>query len=202
MQTLEIVIFAVLAAVVLYQLYAVLGRRIGRQPGETPASATTPALAKGEVPAIEGPAVELGGLAAIKGRDADFDPEKFLVGSRNAYESIVRAFASGDREALKPLVSAHVMAGFEAAMAKREGEGRTDSAEFSQQPRADVEAAEVDGDIARIRVRFLAEFRSRATGPEGESVDDRRTAEVWSFERDLKSRDPNWTLVRVDAAEA
>jgi hypothetical protein len=29
---LELVIFAVFAAVVLYQLYAVLGRRIGRQP--------------------------------------------------------------------------------------------------------------------------------------------------------------------------
>jgi predicted lipid-binding transport protein (Tim44 family) len=51
-------------------------------------------------------------------------------------------------------------------------------------------------------VRFLAEFRNRAKGPEGESVDDRRTAEVWTFERNLKSRDPNWTLIHVDAAEA
>jgi predicted lipid-binding transport protein (Tim44 family) len=33
-------------------------------------------------------------------------------------------------------------------------------------------------------------------------VDDRRTADLWTFERDLKSRNPNWTLVRVDVAEA
>ncbi|MEY3259480.1 MAG: hypothetical protein RIT46_309, partial [Pseudomonadota bacterium] len=39
-------------------------------------------------------------------------------------------------------------------------------------------------------------------GPEGEAVDDRRTAEVWTFTRMLTSPDPNWTLVRVDAAEA
>jgi predicted lipid-binding transport protein (Tim44 family) len=201
-QTIEIVIFAVLAAVVLYQLYAVLGRRIGRQPGETPAAAAAATPAAGEVPAIEGPGVELGGLAAVRGRDPEFDATKFLVGARNAYETIVKAFASGDREALRPLVSAHVMSGFESAMAQRETEGRTDSAEFTQQPRADIEAAEVDGDTARLKVRFLAEFRSRGTGPEGESVDDRRTAEVWTFERDLKSRDPNWSLVRVDAAEA
>ena len=38
--------------------------------------------------------------------------------------------------------------------------------------------------------------------PEGEAVDDRRTAEVWTFQRNLKSRDPNWTLIHVDAAEA
>jgi predicted lipid-binding transport protein (Tim44 family) len=201
-QTLEIVIFAVLAAVVLYQLYAVLGRRIGRQPGQTPAVPAAPPAAAGEVPAVEGPDVELGGLAAVKGRDPDFEPEKFLAGARTAYETIVRAFASGDREALKPLVSPHVMGGFEAAMAAREAEGRSETAEFTHAPRADVEAAEVEGDTVRIRVRFLAEFRSRAKGPAGESVDDRRTAEVWSFERDLNSRDPNWTLVRVDAAEA
>ena len=51
-------------------------------------------------------------------------------------------------------------------------------------------------------MRFLAEFRSRTKGPEGEGVDDRRTAELWTFERPLKSRDPNWLLVHVDAAEA
>jgi predicted lipid-binding transport protein (Tim44 family) len=60
----------------------------------------------------------------------------------------------------------------------------------------------VQGDIARAVVRFLAEFRNRSKGPEGEAVDDRRTAELWTFERNLKSRDPNWTLTHVDAAEA
>ena len=58
------------------------------------------------------------------------------------------------------------------------------------------------GDLARASVRFLAEFRSRTKGPEGEAVDDRRTAEVWTFERNLKSRNPNWILIHVDAAEA
>jgi predicted lipid-binding transport protein (Tim44 family) len=201
-QTLELVIFAVLAAVVIYQLYAVLGKRIGRQPEENVAAPAAPQLAPPEGQPAEAGAVELQGLAAIKDRDGAFEPDKFLAGARTAYETIVRAFAAGDREALRPLVSAHVMSGFEAAMAQREAEGRSETAEFSQAPRADVESAEVDGDTARIRTRFLAEFRSRSKGPEGEAVDDRRTAEVWTFERDLNSRDPNWTLVRVEAAEA
>ena len=58
------------------------------------------------------------------------------------------------------------------------------------------------GDLAKASVRFLAEFRSRSKGPEGEAVDDRRTAEVWTFQRNLTSRDPNWTLIHVDPAEA
>jgi predicted lipid-binding transport protein (Tim44 family) len=201
-QTLELVIFAVLAAVVIYQLYAVLGKRVGRQPEEGVAQAPAPQIAAPDGQPAEADAVELQGLAAIKGRDSGFEVDKFLAGARTAYESIVRAFAGGDREALRPLVSPHVMAGFEAAMAKREAEDRSETVEFSQAPRADIESAEVEGDAARIRTRFLAEFRSRSKGPEGEAVDDRRTAEVWTFERDLNSRDPNWTLVRVEAAEA
>ena len=73
---------------------------------------------------------------------------------------------------------------------------------IAKPPRADLDNAALDGTTARLTVRFLAEFRTRGKGPEGETVDDRRTAELWTFERDLKSKDPNWILIRVDAAEA
>jgi predicted lipid-binding transport protein (Tim44 family) len=92
---------------------------------------------------------------------------------------------------------------FEAAMATREAEGKSESIEFDHAPRADLEASEVEGDRARIKVRFLGEFLSRARAADGqETSGERRTAETWTFQRDLASRDPNWTLVRVDAAEA
>jgi predicted lipid-binding transport protein (Tim44 family) len=87
-------------------------------------------------------------------------------------------------------------------MQRRETEGRSESVDFLQTPRADFETVDLIGDIVKASVRFLAEFRSRTAGPEGEAVDDKRTAEVWTFERDIKSRDPNWTLIHVDAAEA
>ncbi len=199
----ELLIFAVLAAVVLYNLYAVLGRRIGRQPGEA-AQATAARPAVDSPPArleTSGPEVELGGLAALKARDPGFDADKFLQGAKSAYKMIVRAFSTGDRNTLRGLVSTQVMTGFERVMALREADGRTETAEFEHEPRADIETGEVEGDLERVKVRFLAEFRSRSIGPAGEEVGDRRTAEAWTFERSLGSRDPNWILVRVDAAE-
>jgi predicted lipid-binding transport protein (Tim44 family) len=126
----------------------------------------------------------------------------FLQGARAAYQLIVTAFAAGDRAALEPLLSPAVMSGFETAIAAREASARSESVEFLNPPRADFESAAVTGDVAKASVRFLAEFRSRSTGAEGEAVEDRRTAEVWTFERNLKSRNPNWTLIHVDAAEA
>jgi predicted lipid-binding transport protein (Tim44 family) len=191
---------------VLYQLYAVLGRRVGRQPEDSPAvPATAAALDRPpETPltaADDG--VALTGLAAVKARDPAFDVGRFLTGAKSAYEMIVKAFAAGDRAQLRGLLAPPVMAGFDTAIAAREAESRTETVEFLHTPRADLEKAEVVGsDLARLTVRFLAEFRSRTKGPEGEGVEDRRTAELWTFERRLKSRDPNWTLIHVDAAEA
>lgn len=205
MQVLELIIFAGLAGLILYQLYSVLGRRVGRQPEDTPATET----ARGAVRPPERPAealddgVSLSGLAAVKSRDPAFDVGQFLGGAKSAYQMIVKAFSEGDRATLKNLLAPPVMASFDAAIAARESEGRTEAVEFLHSPRADLEKAELTaGDLARMTVRFLAEFRARSKGPEGEAVDDRRTAELWTFERNLKSRDPNWTLIHVDAAEA
>ena len=209
MQVLELIIFAGLAAIVLYQLYAVLGRRVGRQPEDSPAVPTTatavdrapdaPALTADE----DDDGVALTGLAAVKAKDPSFDVSRFLGGAKAAYEMIVKAFAAGDRGKLRDLLAPPVMAGFDSAIAAREAENRTETVEFLHSPRADLEKVEVVGsDLARVTVRFLAEFRSRTKGPEGEGVDDRRTAELWTFERHLKSRDPNWMLIHVDAAEA
>jgi predicted lipid-binding transport protein (Tim44 family) len=201
LQYFQIVILAVLAAVVLFQLYRVLGKPMGRQPAETTEGAL-PGV-KTQTPAIEADAhPDVEGLADLKAREPTFDLSKFLDGARVAYETIVRAFATGDRPTLRDLVAPEVLPNFESAITQRESEGRSEQVEFRHAPRADVQAATVEGDRARIQVRFLAELRSRSKGPEGEAVDDRRTADLWTFERLLGSGDPNWTLVRVDAAEA
>jgi predicted lipid-binding transport protein (Tim44 family) len=204
---LVLIILAGLAAIVLYQLYAVLGRRVGRQPEDSPAvPATATAVERAPdvaVASADDDGVALSGLAAVKASDPSFDVGRFLGGAKSAYEMIVKAFAAGDRAQLRNLLAPPVMAGFDTAIAAREAESRTETVEFLHPPRADMEKAEVVGsDLARVTVRFLAEFRSRTKGPEGEGVEDRRTAELWTFERHTRSRDPNWLLIHVDAAEA
>lgn len=203
MRALELIILAALAAVVLFQLYAVLGRRVGRGPEDAAARRVGPGL---EPQLAGGPSADAAapseGVAAVRARDPTFDIDHFVQGAKQAYQMIVQAFANGDREALRPLLSPPVMEGFDAAIREREEAGRTEAVEFLHPPRADFEDVEVKGDTALASVRFLAEIRNRSKGPEGEAVDDRRTAEIWTFERNLKSRSPNWTLIHVDAAEA
>ena len=206
-----IVVFAVIAAVVLFQLYNVLGKKVGRQPEEDARSkpaAAAPA-ANGADPAAGGrpnvlDAVTLASIAGLKARDPNFDPIRFLDGARQAHETIVRAYAAGDRETLKPLLTPTVMASFEAGIAAREARGETEVAEFVHPARADLELASAEDNRATAKVRFLAELRNRVTpaGEGEEQVEERRVAELWTFERTLGASDPNWVLARTEPATA
>jgi predicted lipid-binding transport protein (Tim44 family) len=201
-ELIAILLFAAVAAFVLFQLYNVLGRRVGRQPGE-PADAPVPGPVSllGLRARDPGP-LEPAGIVALKARDPEFDPAKFLERAIQAYCSIVKAFSAGDRVTLAPLLTSAVAESFNTAIAAREAEGRTQTTEILHTPRADLDRMEVEGDTARARVRFLAELRTRSKGPEGEAVDDRRTAEIWTFERPLAPGGPGWSLARVEPAEA
>src|ERR1700761_3364697 len=168
MQVVELLIFAVLAAVVLFQLYSVLGRRMGRQPEDAakagPISPNAERLsARPEPSSLPAP-----GLAGLKARDPNFDPQRFLQGARTAYEQIVKAYASGDRDLLKRLTSSTVYRVFENALAARDAADRTEQVEFLHPPRADLDDASINGDTARVRVRFLSELRSRTKDARGE----------------------------------
>lgn len=203
-------IAAVVAAVVLFQLYNMLGKKVGRQPEEDARArpATAPA-ATGAEPSPAGrpsilDAVTLASIAGLKARDPNFDPIRFLEGARQAHETIVRAYAAGDRETLKPLLTPAVMESFEAGIAARETRGETEVAEFLHPARADLEQASAEENRATAKVRFLAELRNRVkpAGDGEEQVEERRVAELWTFERTLGASDPNWVLARTEPAAA
>lgn len=209
----SIVIFAVIAAIVLFQLYNVLGKKVGRQPQEDAKAPVLPAAGPdAPAKALGVDASVLAAAASLRARDPAFDPAKFIDGARQAYETIVRGYASGDRAALTPLLTPAVLASFETGIAARETRGETEQVEFLHPPRADLELASAEGDRAVAKVRFLAEIRSKIILPEAEAtpgapaseprVEERRTAEHWTFERSLGAADPNWVLARVEPATA
>lgn len=207
----QIVIFAVIAAIVLFQLYNVLGKKVGRQPEEDARSrpaVAAPAGARPE-PSAGRPgvldAVTLASIASLKARDPNFDPVRFLEGARQAHETIVRAYAAGDRETLKPLLTPTVMESFEAGIAAREARAETEVAEFLHPARADLEQASAEENRATAKVRFLAELRNTVTPADASAepqIEERRVAELWTFERTLGASDPNWVLARTEPAAA
>jgi predicted lipid-binding transport protein (Tim44 family) len=192
----EIAVLTFVAVFVLFRLYTTLGRRTGAErPEPRPQPAQGP-LPQEERPApptaaqASGPGGE--GIMAIVRADPQFEVDHFLIGARGAYELIVNAYAKGDRETLRPLLTPRVYESYASAITAREQKGEA-GPELVRLRQAEIADASLEASIARVVVKFEAELAEGAHG-----VRDAR--EKWTFERDVRAQDPNWLLARVTAA--
>ena len=215
----DILFFAMVAAFIALRLRSLLGRRTGherrRSGGFGPARANGAADNVVALPdrsssapeveaAVAAPADDgvKAGLAQIRLVDHRFDLQKFLGGARAAFEMIVEAYAEGNKTALRPLLADGVYNGFERAIDQRQTAGHKLDTQLTAVPTTEVVSAEMRGRDARITVRFKSEQINLLRDAQGKVLEgDPQTAEdvvdLWTFERDTTSQDPNWTLVET-----
>jgi predicted lipid-binding transport protein (Tim44 family) len=210
----EIVLLAMIAVFVGFRLYAVLGQRTGheQQPVTRPEAAAEAVPAAAAPEAASNPAEPSGyayeksaqaGIRAIIAADPNFDVARFVEGAEAAYKMVLEAFWKGDREELAFLTGPSVRAAFEESIEGREAAGHTLDNRLVAIERAAIEDARLTGKIAEIEVRFDAYVAAITRDREGELVagsmsDAVPTNDLWVFQRNLASRDPNWLLVETD----
>lgn len=226
-----ITLFFLVAAVLIFlQLRSVLGRRTGNEkPPFDPISARdatkAPSADDGKVvtlprrdqvddeqrfadiDAVAKPGTDLNGaLRELTKADPSFRPKDFLNGARMAYEMIVMAFADGDRKTLKGLLSKDVFDGFDAAITDREARGETVKSSFVGIDKADITHASVKDHDEQITIRLVSQLISSTYDKNGGLIDGDAEAvaevtDIWTFARDLRSRDPNWKLVATESEQ-
>lgn len=220
-QLLTIVIIAAIAGVILFRLYSVLGRRTGNErppaddfrmrPGTMlPRQAENPAGAPGNLGHISADRPSdpvASGLFDIGLADRSFDKEQFLKGAKAAYEMILTAFAAGDRDALKPLLSQEVFEAFDGVIKRREQAGEKASLTLVGFSDVKIIAASLKNSTAEVTLAFGARLLSFTTDREGNVVEGDAKAvkdvtDVWSFSRDVRAADPNWVLVATSSEPA
>jgi predicted lipid-binding transport protein (Tim44 family) len=146
------------------------------------------------------------GLDAIVAADPTFDVKHFITGARAAYEMIVTAFAEGDRRQLRSLLSREVYDGFDTAIGEREGRGETAETRFVSIDGSTITAAELRARTVQITIRFVSKLVSATHDRSGAVIEgnaDKVTdvTDVWTFARDISSRDPNWKVVATEAGQ-
>jgi len=221
-QFIDIILFAMIAAFLILRLRSVLGRHKDsgdpQQRNQSDPFAPDQAQENGDnVIALpdHGPIVEPEeepeaeqkpetpldiGLAQIKDASADFDRTEFLVGARTAFEMIIQAFAEGDTDLLNSLLSDDVYSNFLAAIRAREAENHTLENTLVRIVNAEMLEAYMEDSRANVTVKIVSEQVNVTRNAEGDVVvgDADHISEVtdiWTFARDIKSRDPNWQLV-------
>lgn len=222
--TVEIVIVVMITLFFCLRLYAVLGRRAEgsdeplrrrvEQPDpqaalrampsklpEKPAMTGRPSLLTPEPSAFDAGAET--GIRAIIAADRRFDVALFLTGAKAAYGMVLDAFWRGDKDALAQLCERSVYESFAAAIDARKQAGETIDARLIRVDDARIVSADFNAPVARIAVRFVADVATVTRNTEGTvvagSLDDAiESRDLWTFSRDLTSRDPDWQLDETD----
>jgi predicted lipid-binding transport protein (Tim44 family) len=221
----SIIFFGILVLFLLYRLRSVLGRRTGQEryrdpfasrSGVPPMGAPAPGPAtEGRGPVIEGtatPAPEPAGqvplatgLAQVKAADRNFDERRFLQGARGAFEIIVNAFAAGDTAALRPLLSPDVYGSFAQAIEQRQAAKETHETTLVTVKDCELAEASLEGSNAFVTVKFVSDQINVTRAADGTIVDGDpdhvvEKTDFWTFNRDIRARDPNWQLVATRSA--
>jgi predicted lipid-binding transport protein (Tim44 family) len=214
-----IIILALVALFIGLRLYSVLGERTGHEqqpilkPADPDARVDSRPAPPSAAPQASGDAGDMAflptagpGVRAILAADPTFDVARFLEGAKSAYRMILEAFWKGELDALKPHVDAHVYETFESAVEQRKKDGLTLDNRLVAIDQALIAEATVERSVALVTVRFEADIAAITRNAEGEVVagslsDAVQTRDLWTFRRDISSRDPNWQLVETDEEE-
>ncbi|WP_343055058.1 Tim44/TimA family putative adaptor protein [Azospirillum oleiclasticum] len=220
----EIVIFAMIAAFLVYRLRSVLGRRTGeerqrpnpytppvrpQQNGPQPNGPDNVVPLPDRVRPIDGAPADAGeplslaaSLAQIRSADPSFDEKIFIQGASAAFTMVVEAFAKADTATLRPLLSDDVYDNFAGAIRERQNAGETLETRIDRIRDADVVEARLDGRTAFLTVKFVSDqmnvTRDRnGAVAEGDADKVVEVTDIWTFARNIRSRDPNWLLVET-----
>ena len=219
----DIVIYALVAAGLIFWLRSVLGTRHGDEPQRPNPFVTNDDQDSPPNTPIAGPEalenqlreediydpfsdeaiapdpIVRDELRQIGKKDRMFDPKQFLKNAEDAFVMIVEAFADGDKEFLEPLLSENVYESF-----KKEIDRRTEKGEFVQTEihairKTEISGAKLDGKMAYVFVSIHAEETYAVKDENGNLIagNPNRANEmndIWVFGRDIKSRDPVWRV--------
>lgn len=174
----------------------------GERHNSNPEAEGNPAFITDRNVHIQGPDVERG-LHEIAAADRNFDLQRFVSGAQDAFVIVVEAFASGDKETLKPLLHESVYRAFDQAISERERKKHRQESEIQSIRQVDIVQARLSQHMAFITLRFTADEVSVTRDAEGNVIagNPERIFEMkdkWTFGRNVKSRHPAWLVYETN----
>ena len=129
--------------------------------------------------------------------------EFFLDGAKSAFEMVLKAFSASDLKTLKFLLSDKLYKGFESSIKSRQGENQTLVTNVISIDSAEVTSAKLTANNSVISIKFTSQQINYISDESGKVVDGKKeeiseVIDVWTFKKDVKSTNPNWTIISTN----
>ena len=211
MPFIDILIFAVIAVFLIFRLRSILGNRDGFEKPQKTVQTETPAdniiNFKGKKTVAETAPLNGSGLKDLRKLDSSFRDEEFLSGAKAAFPLILNAFAESDLGSLRRYVGFNLYEEFSNAVHQRDAAGEHLRIDIENVNDVQLLDAEISDGIATVTVKYNS-IQSRILTDDGdniieeESVSSEKIEDIWIFERDIRSTDPNWRLVETGTSDS
>ena len=190
LQFVDIIIFAGIAAFLIYRLKNVLGKRTGFEKTENNAQEKNKFFdqkqdknIKKDIPQLKDNETKLS--KAYETLDG-FDHKNFLEGAKYAFETIINAFNEGNKKTLKDLLTKEVYQSFEAAI---ESKKNNPGFQFYSLVVDSVEDVFVEKNLIHITLKITSEqFKNNDENTITKKQD------TWTFQKNINSQSPIWLL--------
>ena len=214
-QILDIILLAMVAAFIFLRLRSVLGRRTGHEA--PPEEKSGRRFEEGDHAGFDDDAPQIPMSKAhtdhtakldrasrevldqIQHIEPGFDLGQFVDGASNAYAMILKAFWAGRLDEVAEFLSPGVYKQFDSAIQARLEQGFELDNELLDVTNIIIASIEMHDRSVAIAIDFHSRIISvirDASGDivEGDVAEPNAVIDIWTFSRELGSRDPNWLL--------
>ena len=139
-----------------------------------------------------------------KSKELVFDEASFLKGAEYAYVMIINSFAKGDKNTLKTLLSKKLYEDFAKIIDERNAKKLKSDLTFIGIQKLSIDKVSNVETKYKVTARFISQIITCLKDEQGNVVEGdpektKTTTDVWSFERDLKDKNPTWYLTELSA---
>ena len=190
----DIILLAMIAGFIILRLRNILGRKTGHQEKVfTDFEKSFEKFKKKETTRAK-PALKTN----LKGEEE----KEFLRGAEIAYETIITAFAKGDRNKLKNLLAPNILSNFEEAIKERDKENIKSELTFIGIKESKLQKFEEVKSELFATVRFVSEIISVKKDKENKIIDGnpdiiKTVTDQWKFTKSVLNKNPNWNLLEI-----
>ena len=191
----DIILLAMIAGFIILRLRSILGRKTGHEDKVYPGFS-------------EKKFEEFNKQQEVKFKKKDpseleaEEKENFIRGAEIAYESIITAFAKGDKKSLKSLLTPRMATNFNQAISEREDKGIKSELTFIGMKDSSLEKYEKVQDNIFATVKFVSDIISVKKDKnenviEGNPDRIKTVTDHWKFSKKVTSNSPNWYLAEI-----
>ena len=140
-------------------------------------------------------------LSIIKA-DRNFSLKEFSEGAKGAFDMILKAFSEKDRDTLKMLLSDKLYKDLDNKISSNEDGDLEEVKSLISINILEISSASLEKNVAKISVKFETEQIEFTKDSKGEIIDGDPNhidtiEDEWSFERSIKSSNPNWKITAL-----